>query len=360
MFQKKSFAILGFCLLFAGACTQKSPEAEKKSEERILRVLTWTEYLEEETVTNFEKSTGIKVSRDYFTSNEELLAKIQFSVQSGKSGYDLILPSDYMVSTMVRQKLLKPIDHTKLVVFSKFSKDFLSPAYDSKLEHAVPLAWGTTGVVVNTKLIPSLKGVKKISWKDILENPQYKGRVTLLDDAKENLHVALMIQGKTWASATEDDIKAAFAYLKKVQAQIKIFTPEAEPVIEAGDCGLCMVYSGTGIRMAVTNPDLVYLIPSEGATIWTDNFAIPANAAHSDWAQQFIDAVLADQSAAAFTTRTYFPTANVESYKLLKDSIRTNTQVFPDAAVFKTLNYLTDREELLQPTDRLWTEFKSH
>jgi spermidine/putrescine transport system substrate-binding protein len=359
MLQKKSLAVLGFSLVFLGACTPKSPQSEPKSEERVLRVLTWTEYLEEDTVTNFEKSTGIKVSRDYFTSNEELLAKIQFSVQSGKSGYDLILPSDYMVSTMVRQNLLKPIDHKKLAVFSKFSKDFLSPAYDSKLQHAVPLAWGSTGVVVNTKLIPALKGVKKISWKDILENPKYKGRVTLLDDAKENLHVALMIQGKAWATATEDDIKAAFAYLKKVQGQIKIFTPEAEPAIEAGDCGLCMVYSGTGIRMAAGNPDLVYLIPSEGATIWTDNFAIPSNAAHSDWAEQFIDAVLADQSAAAFTNRTYFPTANVESYKLLKESTRTNVQVFPDAAIFKTLNYLTDREELLQLTDRLWTEFKS-
>jgi spermidine/putrescine-binding protein len=361
MFQTKSFATLALTLsLFAlGACTKKADEAAPKSEERVLRVLTWTEYLEEETVTNFEKANNIKVNRDYFTSNEELLAKIQFSVKSGKSGYDLILPSDYMVSTMVREKLLLPIDHAKLTVFPKIGKDFLHPAYDTELSHSIPLAWGTTGVVVNTKHVPSLKGAKSIRWKDILENPKYKGQVTFLDDAKENLHVALMIQGKQWATATEADITAAFAYLKKVQSQIKIFTPEAEPVIEAGDCGICMVFSGAGVRLSHENKDLVFLLPEEGATLWTDNFAIPVNAAHPDWAHQFMDAVLAEQSAVAFTNRTYYPSVNEGSRALLQEHIKTNAALYPAPETFQKLRYLTDRQELLQLIDRLWTELKS-
>lgn len=225
--------------------------------------------------------------------------------------------------------------------------------------NAVPLAWGTTGVVINTKLVPSLKGAKSISWKDILENPKYKAKVTFLDDAKENLHVALMIQGKAWATASEADITAAFAYLKKVQGQIKIFTPEAEPVIEASECGICMVFSGAGVRLSHQHPELTYLIPTEGATVWSDNFAIPANAPHAEWAHQFINAVIEDKSAAAFTNRTYYPTANKASWALLQDHIRNSTMIFPTAETFKSLHYLTDREELLQLTDRLWTEFKS-
>jgi len=356
MFQKKSLrsSVVIFALFILAACTPSEP----KKEERILRVLTWTEYLEEETITSFEKSTGITVSRDYFTSNEELLAKIQFSVKSGKTGYDLILPSDYMVSTMVRQNLLKPIDHSKLSVLSKFSKDFLHPAYDPELKHSIPLAWGTTGVVINTKVIPSLRGAKSLSWKDIFENPKYKGQVTLLDDAKENVHAALRVSGKAWASASEADISAAFAYLKKVQAQIKIYTPDAEPVIEAGECGICMVFSGAGVRLSSENPDLIYLLPTEGVTLWSDNFSIPMNAAHPEWAHQFIDAVLADASSAAFTNRTFYPSANEASWSQVKKEIK-ESSAFPQPEIFKSLHYLTDREELLQLTDRLWTELKS-
>jgi spermidine/putrescine transport system substrate-binding protein len=356
MFQKNSKIVLIFLVLSASFLVNCTGSSNKK----VLRVLTWTEYLEEDTISRFEKSHAIRVQRDYFTSNEEMLAKIQFSVQSGNKGYDLILPSDYMVSTMIRQGLLQKIDHSKLSVLKSFSENFLNPSYDPQLAYSLPFAWGTTGVVINTNIVKDFDINKlPLSWQTILENPEYRRQVTLLDDVKENTHVALLIQKKNWETASEADIRSAFEYLKKIRGQIKIYTPEAEPVIEANECGFCMVYSGTGLRIASENPHIQFFIPSEGATLWSDNFAIPVNAANPEWAHLFMDAVLEAHSAAAFTKRTFFPTPNKASHSLLDANYTNNIFIFPSPEIFSRLKYLTDREDLLQLTDRLWTELKS-
>ncbi|HVJ66227.1 MAG TPA: spermidine/putrescine ABC transporter substrate-binding protein [Bdellovibrionota bacterium] len=348
---------LGFLAIAAlGACTKS---ADTKPEGKTLRVLTWSEYFKPEVVGPFETKTGIKVQLDFMSNNEELLAKVQASVQGNQAGYDLILPTDYMVTTLVRLGLIKAIDKSKVPVLENFDKGFLNPEFDPGNSHSVPFAWGTTGLAIFSDQIPAALKGKAISWKDFFENPDLKGKVTLLDDQREVIHSALLAIGKQWSTATEADITAAFAYLKKNKAQIKAFVAEGSPAIEAKDAPMIQAYSGDVITLTRTMADLRYVLPSEGATLWTDNFAIPVNGQADDLAYQFINAMLEAQGAAVFTNSSHYLTPNLKALGFLDPALLKTPGLQPTPEEFKKLHYLTDRPELLTLIDRLWTELKT-
>ncbi len=325
---------------------------------RELRLYTWSQYFPEEFIKEFEQEAHVKVKVDYFSSNEQLLTKIQLSINSKEEGYDLIVPSDYEVKTMTELNLIKTIDHSKLSFLKDFDPAFTNPPYNPNLAHAIPLAIGTTGFAVNTKLLPKLDW-KNITWKQALESPELKGKVTLLDDQKEVLQVALLIHGKNVANATEADVKEAFAYLKKHKENIRAFTEEAKPVIEAGECGLCHVFSGDAIAVGQKNSAIKYIVPKEGATIWSDNFAIPVNAINDDLAYAFMNKALSAPAAKKFMENINYRTANNAAKALLAKNFAEDTGMFPTAEQQKKFSYIVDKKELILLMDREWTELKS-
>ncbi len=193
----------------------------------------------------------------------------------------------------------------------------------------------------------------------MLEDPRFSGQITLLDDLKENLHVALMVQGKKWEAAQEQDIRDAFQYLKAHKKNVKIYTSEPKSIIENNECTLCQVFSGDALRVMSAKPEIRYFIPQEGATIWTDNLAIPKNAKNVELAHAFMNKLLSTQSAKRFTEQTFFPSPNAQAMKLLDPKLNSNPEIFPKPETFKKLNYLTEKPSLLTLMDKLWTELKS-
>lgn len=333
---------------------------EKVPEAAELRIFSWSDYIQEGVVKAFEAEHKCKVIIDYFSSNEELLAKVRATVQAGGRGYDLIVPSDYMVGNMVKLGLLQAVDKAQLKFLPDFDPAFLKPEYDPSLTYAVPFAWGSTGVAVNTKLAAGLIDLSKgISWKDFFENPKLQGKVTLLDDSKESLHAALMVQGKTWTQASDADIQNAFAYLKAHKKQIKLFTAETRSTIEAGDCVVCQAFSGDVLQVRAEKPEIQYMIPKEGATLWTDNLAIPKNAGNVALAHAFMNKMLSAEGANSFTATTFYPTANKKARALEDKALTANTAIYPDPKTFAKLGYITEKVALLPQIDRLWTELKS-
>jgi len=353
---KNTKIILAFTLsiLLLGeftACT-------KRETKRELRLYTWSEYFPDSVLREFEKEYNVQVKADYFSSNEQLLTKLQLSINSADTGYDLILPSDYAVAGMVELKLLKPLDKTKLNFLNDFDPAFLHPPYDKNLEYTIPMASGTTGIAVNTSILPNVDPTK-LTWKDFFENPAYEGKATLLNDQKEVLQVALLIKGKNLATASEQDIKDAFTYLKAHKNNIRAFTDETKPVIEAGDCGLCHVYSGEGLSAQRSNPKIRYVIPKEGATIWTDNFAIPRNAKNDDLAYAFINKALSTENAKRFMENMNYQTMNTKAKAQLPKELAENPFLFPSAKLGKKLYYINVKKEFTLLLDRGWTELKS-
>lgn len=343
-------------LTLLSACTSKNKDA---STIRELHIYTWSDYLRPELISEFEKENNAKVKLDFLSSNEELLAKLQITQQSNTSGYDLIQPSDYMVSIMRKLDLLQKLDHSRLPFLKDFDPSFTHPNYDPELTYSIPFAWGTTGIAVNTKLAKNFDPKKGLSWKDLFENPQYKGKTTLLDDAKEALHLALRIRGKALATATADEINEAYVYLKKHKANLLSITPEVRPLIEAGDCVLCHAYSGDVLSVAKTKPEIVFVLPNEGATLWVDNFSIPKNAKNIDLAYAFMNKLLSAEGARHFTEATNYSTPNLEMRKHLAPELANNIFIFPDANLKKRLQSFTDRQDVMSVIEKGWTELKS-
>lgn len=341
-------------LTFSGCSKNEEAKAIKE-----IRIYTWSDYLQDSMIKSFEKESGLTVKLDYFSSNEELLAKIQASVQSGSAGYDLIMPSDYMVATMVELKLLRELDHGQLPFVNDYAPEFKNPSYDQGLKHSVPVAWGTTGLAVDTSKIKNFSRSQGISWKDVFENKAYSGQVSMLDDMKEVFHAALLVLGKKWSEATKEDITAAFQYIKKHKASIKIFTAESRPVMEAGECTLCQAYSGDVLKAQKTRASLDYLIPKEGATLWTDNFAIPNNAKNPSGAYQFLSYFLGSAGAKQFTESTFFASPNQKARMSLIPELQANNVIFPSENDMKRLSLIQEKPELMLLIDQYWTELRS-
>ncbi|HEY8278344.1 MAG TPA: spermidine/putrescine ABC transporter substrate-binding protein [Bdellovibrionota bacterium] len=351
--QKLPHLIVFFLLFFSClSCTKKQNDGSGPAE---LRIFTWSEYFDDAFLRSFGEQNKVKVKADYFSSNEEMLAKLQLT--DAQNGYDLILPSDYMVRTLIELKLLQPLDKAQLPVLSEFEQEALNPEYDPGLGFSVPMAIGTTGIAWNTKLLHKIPA--DLSWKMVMENPSYKGKVTLVDDAKEVLQMALSIQGKSLAKASEADVKEAFAYLRKHKTQVKGFPAETRPVMEGDECGFCMAYSGDVLSVAKEKKEIQYLLPKEGATIWTDNLAIPANSKNSGMAYKFINALLNAEGAKSFTQRTRYRTANFKARILLPNEVSSDKVIYPSPEERKKMHYLVQRKDLNELIDREWTKLKS-
>ena len=346
--------VFSVCFAFLLSSCKKQESSKKE-----LRVFVWSDYLSDQVIQEFEKEHNVKVILDYFASNEEMLAKIQTGIASGSKGYDLIFPSDYMLYTMKKLKLLLPLDHSKLSFLPEMQAEFRKPVYDPELEFSIPYAWGTTGVVVNTKLLSGFDKNKILSWKDIFENPDYTQKISVKNDIREIVLIALLIHGKNWTNATEADIKTAFAYLSKIKKQIKIFTDDAKLVVENDECSICQMYSGDAMQSIQLKPELQYFIPQEGGGLWVDNLSIPKNAANPDLALAFINKVMSAKAAKVFIENLFFASANAKAKEMLSNELKNNAVLYPSQEVFQRLHYLTDRPELNILVDRLWTEFKA-
>ena len=260
---------------------------------------------------------------------------------------------------MIELNLLQPLDKARLPFLKDFPAEALSPPYDPGMKYSVPLAVGLTGVAWNTKLLPELPNGANFAWKDFFEFANVAGQVTILDDTKEALQAALMRAGKDLSTASRDDVEAAFAYLTAHKKQLKGFTSETRNVIEAGECALCMAYSGDVLSVSTEHPEIRFVRPKDGITVWTDNFAIPKNARNPDAAYRFMAKVLSPEGAKAFTERTKYRTFQTKARALLPEALRSSPVIYPDAGN-ADLHYLVQRKEFSDLIDRAWALLKSH
>lgn len=344
-------------------CTKKSdaPEAsspqsgsakQSPGSERVLNLAIWSNYVSPAMVAEFEKRSGIKLQISNYSSNEELLAKLQ----AGASGYDVIVPSDYMVFAMVKLGLLKALDRTQLPHSANLDPRVLKKTYDPENVHSLPYDWGTTGIAVNKTLF---KG-KIRGWKDLFSQPELKGKLTLLDDVRETVGAALKAQGLSLNTRDSKDLAKAKELLLKVKPRIKGFNSETKVPLVQGEVAVAHAYSVDSLQAAqATGGKVEYVIPEEGGTLWVDNLAIPATAAHVVEAHQFIDFLLEAKTEASTATVIFSAPSNRDALALLPADLQKNPGLFPSDQVLKKMEMMEDLGEGLSAWDRVWTEVKA-
>jgi spermidine/putrescine transport system permease protein len=326
------------------------PRAMRSRRLPELNLFNWTEYMPQEILDAFAKEFRVKINYDTYSSNEEMLAKLT----AGAAGYDIIVPSDYMVSVLLQQDLLEPLDKQALTNWDNLDPNFLNLEFDPSNRYSVPYMWGTVGLAVNTTFVKET--ITK--WGDLWD-PKYKGRIVLPDDPREIIGMGLQVTGKSRNSTEPKDLEAAKQKLRDLMPSIKAFDSDSpKSLLLSGEVHLGMVWNGEAVLAAVENPKIIYVLPAEGGGIWMDTLAIPKSAKNKKLAHEFINFMLRPEISARLSEAFPYGNPNKASHALTDPGILSNPAAYPSASALRKAEWLTDVGEATVLYDRIWTELK--
>jgi spermidine/putrescine-binding protein len=336
-------------------CPEPNPRMEVTS--KVLNLLVWTEYIPADIVECFELIYGVTVNRDEFSSAEEMLVKLS----KGNTGYDLAHVSDNVVVPSIRLGLLQKLDKSKLSIMNYFDPQYMNLAYDPGNQYTLPYEFGSDAIVYNSGKVPN----PPTSWADLWK-PEYAGRMVFIDDSRAIIGLTLLTLGYDVNTTDPKQLDEAKVKLTELVKNIKLFDSDSPKTsLLAGDADLGVIFSGEASLAQKENANIKYIYPTEGAILWQDNWAIPANAPHLDAAYAWLNYSM--QPDLFWMMLRDFPYTNPniaalnwaktnqpELYKAYMDSSITN--VPPDAA--KKGHFIVDVGDALPLFDQIWTEVK--
>ena len=330
--------------------------AAEQQEAGQLLYYNWADYVNPTTYAAFTKATGIGVKKDFYASNEALLAKLK----GGARGYDLAVPTGYMVQILAQEKLLQPIDWAKLPnVRRNISSKFRRLPFDANDRFSVAKDWGTTGFVYRTDKVKE----RPKSWREFftLAKTKYSGKVTVLDGIPEVVGSTLVMLGYSYNSDSRSELDAAKKELLALKPHLLAITStEYKQLLISGKAVMGLGWNGDGAAVAAKKP-AAYVVPTEGGEFWVDSYVIPVGAKNKAAAHAWINYVYGAKANAVETSYTYYGTPlKAELVKpYLTKAVFTNPAVFPPVRTLAKLepNKVSPRGTALR--SRIWTEFKN-
>lgn len=342
-----------------------------QADDKVLHVYNWSDYIAPDTVAKFEKQTGIKVVYDVFDSNETLEAKLL----AGKSGYDIVVPSNNFLAKQIKAGVYQELDRSKLPNWKNLDEDLLKAVGDASDEgnkHAFPYMWGSIGIGYNPEKVKAALGVDKIDSWDTVFKPENMAKlkscgVTFLDAPTEMIPAALHYLGKPTNSKDKADLKAAEDLFMKIRPSVAYFH-SSKYISDLANGNICVAvgYSGdleqskARAHEAGDKVKLAYTIPKEGAGTFYDMVAIPKDASNLDAAYQFMNYLLQPEVMAEITNAVRFPNGNKAATALVDKDITSDPAIYPSDAVKKQLYAISDLDAgILRLITRSWTKIKS-
>jgi spermidine/putrescine transport system substrate-binding protein len=302
-----------------------------------LNFYNWSDYIAEDTIPNFEEEFGVRVVYDNYSSNDALLAKLQ----SGATGYDIIVPSDYMVTTMLGLGLLQEIDLDNVPNLENLYPRFREEPFDPGNKYSIPWQWGTTGIGYNSVQVPDFQP----SW-EMLWNEAYQGRITMLTEIRDVFAVALFRLGADINTTDPAVIEEAKNLLIEQKPLLKHYTSDTYiDELASNDSWLCHGYSGDVFQAIAENEEVAYAIPDEGAVIWVDSMCIPADAPHKFTAEVFMNYILRPEVGAAISNYVSYASPNQAAEPFIDEAIKTDPGIYPPEDVSERLQYLQELGE---------------
>lgn len=351
---KKSILLLGLLLSVLG-CTKKDPEtsapiATQPTTE--LNLAIWNNYLSPEMAKKFTDQTGIKLNISNYSSNEDLLAKVQV----GGSGIDVAVPSDYMVEILAKQGLLLELQKSQIPNFSNVSRELIDLGYDHGNKYSAPYSWTTTGIAVNRDLY---KG-KIESWKDVLENKELKGKISLLDDVRETTGLALKQNGVSLNSTDEKELKKAKDYLLKVKGNVKMFQSDSIDLLVNKEVAVAQAYSSDALKAwNQTHGKIEFILPKEGTSRAVDNLVVFKSTKNSEAAHKFINFLLSEEANVSFVSTMFGGPVLKTTREKLEDRLKNNAALFPTEESSKKFEAIHDLGDKTVLYDDLWLAVKT-
>jgi putrescine transport system substrate-binding protein len=340
-------------------------------EEKQLNIYNWSDYITKETLTNFEKETGIKVQYDVYDSNQMLESKLM----AGKTGYDIVVPtaSPYMVR-QIKLGILQKLDKSKLKNYGNLDPAIMKrlAVQDPDNHYGVPWMWGTVGIGYNVKKIKEIMPDAPVDSLSILFDPKFAEKfkscgIAMLDSPSDIFPNALVYAGLYPNSQKPEDLEKAKEIMMAIRPNIRQFH-SSKYIDDLANGDLCLVlgYSGDIIQAsnrakeAKNGVAIAYALPKEGAQVWVDTMVIPKDAKHPGNAHKFLDYILRPEVIAANTNFIGYANANKKALPLVKDEIKNNKQIYPDQAAMEKMYTLAPSDQKFERLrTRAWTSILS-
>jgi spermidine/putrescine transport system substrate-binding protein len=314
--------------------------------EKELHLYNWSDYIAEDTVPNFEKEFGVKVSYDTYESNEEMVAKLQ----AGATGYDIVVPSGYIIPVLVATDLIMPINKKYITNAANLSPIFQKLPSDPDDKYTVPWQWGTTGIAYRTDRIK----VPVDSW-DVFHDRKYAKKLTMMDDGREVIGAELRHRGHSLNSINPAELAQAKTDCIDAKKNLKAYiSAPVKTQLISGDVWISQLWNGDTTQAKSEQPNLAYVIPKEGCTIWGDSMVIPKTAPNKRAAHEWINYILRPEVGAALSEATGYGTPNAAAAKVMKTPVP-----YPTDDELKRLEYQVDLGKDTATWDQIWTEIKS-
>ena len=354
--------------VLAACSSGTSPQAPAPA--AVVNVYNWSNYVDPAMLERFTAETGIEVNYDTFDSAEAMEGKLA----AGRSGYDVVVASTGSFPRQVRAGVYRPLERTRLTNFGNLDPALMArlAVADPRSTYSVPYHWGTFGLAYDAGEIAARLPDAPVDGLALLFDPEVSRRladcgIALVDSPIDVIGAALLYLGRDPNSERAEDLAAAERVLAAIRPYVRsINTENVVTQLANGEVCLALTWSGNALlartraREARTGADVRYVVPREGALMFFDLLAVPADAPNPDNAHRLIDFLLRADVAAELSSKLQYPNANAASWPLLDPAVRDDPTVYPTAAVQAKL--VLDREdspEFLRLVSRAWTRFRT-
>lgn len=371
----KKYISLALCAVLAltalSGCGQKSSESsvmvsdkayyEKfKGQDISINVYNWGEYISDGSESGtvdvnkeFEKLTGIKVNYTTYATNEEMYAKMK----GGGADYDIIIPSDYMISRMIKEDMLAKIDYNAMPNTKYIMDNFKGLEYDANDEYSVPYMWGTVGIIYDKDIVTE----ENIGW-DILWDKKYAGNILMFDNPRDAFAIAQNLLGYSLNTESSDELKNAAEKLKEQKPLVQAYVmDQVFDKMGAGEAAVAPYYAGDAVTLMQDYDNLGFAIPESGTNIFVDAVCIPKTSKNIEAAQMYINFLCEPEISLANCNSIGYSTPNSATFDMLDDEIKNDGISYPDEEFQKNkcTTFINLSDEANQLMQDLWTEMKS-
>lgn len=350
--QIAAVAILSLSMvLTAVGCSSSTSSQGENGLSKELNVFNWSEYLPDRVIKGFEERYGVKVNYSTFSSNEEMLAK----VSAGGGIYDLIVASDFLIQSMIKQGLIEPIDLNNIPNFKNLDPDLINKEHDPGNKYSVPYMGNTVSLGYNPDQIKTSITSFEDLWK-----PELKGQIVMVDDQRFILGMVLKTLGYSGNDTDPAHLEEAKQKMLKLMPNIKAFDSDSpKTLLINGEVNVAVVW-GPEIALAQREkPQITTVMPKEGMMITFDNLLIPAKAKHKKTAEAFINYLLEPEVNAEIAKDFPYISPNKEARKLIDKETLENIAIYPPPEEMKRIESLADIGDAVKLYDRIWSEVKS-
>jgi spermidine/putrescine-binding protein len=322
------------------------PDRELPPVERDLAIYNWSDYVAPDTIPNFEREFGVRVTYDVFESNEEMLAKLQ----AGAEGYDLVMSGGNLMAPLIALGLAARPSRRYLPNVGNISPLFRGLPFDPEDAYTIPYQWAITGIAWRRDRLAEAPA----GW-GVFHDRRLAGKLTQLDDMRDVIGAWLRYRGRSINTTDPAFLGDARADAIRAKANLKAYiSAPVKSQLVAGDVWAAQLWNGDATQARAEEPAIEFTIPAEGSAMWLDNLVLTSRAPHPRAAHEFMNYVLRPEVGAAISTATGYGSPNDAALPLIEQAV-----AYPSAAELERLEWAADLGRETALWDQIWTEIKA-